>query len=75
MYKYFFLLKQRFFNINQQNEEGNTALSFACLFGHDEIVELLIKDNCIDTKKTNNYDITALINACLLGHTETIKIL
>lgn len=33
-------------HVNGKDSHGSTALHYACYFGHDDIVRLLIKANC-----------------------------
>jgi ankyrin repeat protein len=53
-------------NIDSVDNIGRTALSLASTYGHDKIVDLLIK-NKANINHAHNYDSTALIKASING--------
>lgn len=61
-------------DVNVKDKLGNTALMYAALYGHCEIVGLLLNNGAIvDTK--NNYDKSALSFATEEGHKEIVQLL
>ena len=61
------LLLSKDADINIQNNNGWTALMFACAYKHPQIVELLLsKDPDINIQ--SNSRVTALMLACDIGH-------
>ncbi|XP_046856489.1 inversin-like [Xenia sp. Carnegie-2017] len=62
------------FNIHASDNDGQTALHFACLAGHKECVKLLV-DNLADTLQRDKLGRTALFKACQHGEREIIDIL
>ena len=64
-------------DINQQDNEGGTALMWASYYNFTEIVQLLIdnfKDK-IDINQQGQYKNTALIYASNNGHTQIVQLL
>jgi len=62
------------FDIEDTNENGNTALTFACTAGHIEIARLLLEKGAnLDTADENGW--TALKLACTLGYIEIARLL
>ena len=62
-------------DVNQQNKNGSTALMWASRNGLKEIVQLLLKNECIKVNQQNNDGRTALMLASFAGHKEIIDIL
>ena len=65
-------------DLNAKDNDGNTALHWACRFGLTEIAQLLIqssKDFGIDLNAKNDNGLTALHEACIDGQTETVQLL
>ncbi|MDR0645771.1 MAG: ankyrin repeat domain-containing protein [Elusimicrobiota bacterium] len=60
--------------INPNIQDGN-ALKFATLFGHKEIVEILLEDRRTDPNIKDNHGNTALMEAAQKGHKEIVEIL
>ena len=61
--------------VNQAGLDGITALSEACLYGHVEIVKLLLDCPDVDINLVDCYDGTALKSAILSGHTEIVEMI
>ena len=61
-------------NLDAKNNDGDTALHFAALYGYAETVKALIAAKANLEAKDNN-DWTALHFAAYFGRTETVKIL
>ena len=53
--------------INVADTSGNTALHYACAYGHQNIMRLLVKEGA-DGKKENAWKVTPLLIALLKGH-------
>jgi ankyrin repeat protein len=68
-------LLQNGIDVNQQNNDGFTALITASIQGHKEIVEMLLKDENIEINQQNKYGRTALIWASERGHKEIVQML
>ena len=68
-------LKESFDINHQDEEEGCTALSFACLNGHEQVVETLLIVKNIDVNKSTEEGATPLTIACENGHEKVVKIL
>lgn len=65
-------------NVNEKDPDdyGHTPLILACIFGHIEIVKLLIGVNGFNSlNKTNYLDESSFMMACLYGHTNIVKLL
>ncbi|XP_019856134.1 PREDICTED: 26S proteasome non-ATPase regulatory subunit 10-like isoform X2 [Amphimedon queenslandica] len=62
-----------YFNLTDKHE--NTPIGIACIAGHTEIVELLLKQDGVDINHTDSQKRTPLDMACKQGHTETVKLL
>ncbi|CAH3195151.1 unnamed protein product, partial [Porites evermanni] len=60
-------------SINVKNNQGKTALHFACAEGHDQVVELLLKLGA--TVQSDHSDRTALHVAAMRGSTQCVKYL
>lgn len=63
-----------YFNIHASDEQGLTALHFACFAGHTKCVELLIEMSA-DITLPDQLGQTALFKACEQGHCDIIEIL
>jgi ankyrin repeat protein len=63
-----------YFNIHASDEQGLTALHFACFAGHEECVKLLIA-NSADITLPDKLGQTALFKACQQGHCGIIDVL
>ena len=61
--------------VNQAGLDGITALSEACLYGHVEIVKLLLDCPDVDINLVDCFDGTALQSAIMSGQTEIIKMI
>uniref|UniRef100_A0A1X7U5M2 Ion transport domain-containing protein n=1 Tax=Amphimedon queenslandica TaxID=400682 RepID=A0A1X7U5M2_AMPQE len=53
----------------------NTPLGTACLRGHTQVAELLLKHGVANINHTNIQERTPLGMACIEGHTEVVKLL
>jgi ankyrin repeat protein len=60
-------------DINLQNRFNNTALVFACLKSHIDIVKLLLKSGAVNLQ--NKDGDTALIRASVHNHIDAVKLL
>ena len=70
----FMLENLSYFNIHASDEQGLTALHFACFAGHEKCVKLLIA-NSADINQPDKLGQTALFKACQQGHLNIIDIL
>ena len=61
-------------DINAKDNEGNTALHFACLEGHWDIAKFLLNNN-VQVDLENNEKITPLHLASLKGRSELVQLL
>lgn len=61
-------------NVNIQDDVGNTALILACMEGHIQVVELLIKANA-DKSIVNKHGNDALYYAKRNNYNDIIKVL
>ncbi len=62
-------------DVNEQNENGDTALMKASDMGHFEIVKLLLENNALVNKENKINDLTALMKAAYQGHLEVVELL
>merc|ERR1712062_389811 len=65
-------------DLNSRDDEGLTALHWACRYGRPEIVQLLItssKDFNIDLNARDDGGRTALHWACFYGYTEIVQLM
>ena len=62
-------------DINQTTNEGGTALMIASVYGHTEIVKMLLEKNNIDINQTDKKGLTSLMWASQNGHKEIVKML
>ena len=71
------LLLQARANINQQNNNGLTALMYACLSEtpHNDLVRLLIQSGADISIKESELQVTALMVAATRGHTSIVQYL
>jgi ankyrin repeat protein len=53
----------------------NTALHFACQYGHHEMVSVLLVHSQINVNQKNNYGSTPFLLGCLNGRVKVVKIL
>ena len=60
---------------NIANKRGRTALMYACMNGHCEVVEHLLRTYDLDLSLTDNDGSTALCHAAYGGHIEVINVL
>ena len=60
--------------VNLVDEDGMTALMWACINGNIEVVKLLL-ENGADVNLVEKYSYNALICACFNGYTEIVKLL
>ncbi|WP_157153625.1 ankyrin repeat domain-containing protein [Brachyspira murdochii] len=65
---------QKNININVQDDVGNTALILACMEGHIQVVELLVKANA-DKSIVNKHGNDALFYAKQKNYTDIIKLM
>ncbi len=63
------------YNINQKDNDNNTALMIACHYDHVQIVRTLLRTPGIDANMRNIIDTDALIMAVSKGHSKIVKIL
>ncbi|CDK30214.1 ankyrin repeat domain-containing protein [Candidatus Babela massiliensis] len=61
-------------DVDTKNNEDNTALMLASIYGYKEIVEILIKAGA-DVNTKNYYGYTALIESSSNGHKEIVEML
>jgi ankyrin repeat protein len=61
-------------DINAKNRRGQTALMFAALKGHIEVVKEMIAGG-VDVNAIDKEGTTALMRASLRGHVEAVKAL
>jgi ankyrin repeat protein len=69
-----FLLRKGI-DVNQQDEDGYTALIWASERGHKEIVQMLLQHKNIDLNQKGEYGKTALMLASINGHKEIVEML
>ena len=69
-----FLIKKKYFNINEKNNFGETCLMLSCEKGKLKIVKILIQNNCNIHDKTD-LGSNAFMYACKFGHVEIVKLL
>ena len=65
-------------DINAKTKLGRTALHLACIYGHSDVVKLLIENTvafCIDLNVKDNSGKTAFLWACFFGHLDVVKII
>ena len=63
--------------MNAENNDGLTALHFACSERHKDVVKLLLvhsKDRNIDLNARDNTGSTAFMRACFFGQTDIVKL-
>lgn len=72
--KFMTLLLQRGANVNQQDECGRTALSYACEKGYLDAVKMLVKNNA-DPEIVDAWGNTALMYAAVAGHSLVVEFL
>lgn len=72
--KFVNLLLQRGANVNQQDECGRTALSYACEKGYLDAVKMLVKNNA-DPELVDAWGNTALMYAAVAGHSLVVEFL
>ena len=66
------------FNVNAEDDFGNTAVSLACYKGHSDVVKILIENAAelrIDLNAKNPYGLTAFHFACLGNNSNVVKVL
>ncbi len=54
------------------SDQNNYAIIEASLYGHTEVVKLLLENDKVDASDQNNY---AIRSASVYGHTEVVKLL
>lgn len=72
--KFMNLLLQKGANVNQQDECGRTALSYACEEGYLDAVKMLVKNNA-DPEMVDAWGNTALMYAAVAGHSMVVEFL
>lgn len=72
--KFMNLLLQRGANVNQQDECGRTALSYACEKGYLDAVKMLVRNNA-DPEMVDTWGNTALMYAAVAGHSLVVEFL
>ncbi|XP_036438508.1 uveal autoantigen with coiled-coil domains and ankyrin repeats-like [Colossoma macropomum] len=72
--KFMNLLLQRGANVNQQDESGRTALSYACEKGYLDAVKMLVRNNA-DPEMADAWGNTALMYAAVAGHSLVVEFL
>ncbi|TSK58030.1 Ankyrin repeat domain-containing protein 63 [Bagarius yarrelli] len=68
------LLLQKGANVNQQDECGRTALSYACEKGYLDAVKVLVKNNA-DPEMVDTWGNTALMYAAVAGQSQVVEFL
>jgi ankyrin repeat protein len=68
------ILLYRHSDINLQDESGQTPLNIAAKLGHLQIVQYLLKKDCL-INLCDNDENTPLHNACFMGHYDIVKTL
>ncbi len=61
-------------NINLKNDDGWSALMFACQGGHNHIVQLLLEYD-VDVNSKNQFGFTPIMKACEKGHANIVQLL
>ena len=64
--------------MNARTHKGQTALMWACHYGHKEVVQLLLDNSSernIDLNAKDSYGWTAFIYACKYGRKAVVKLL
>ena len=74
IFRQIYTLQKEYININYTDENGNTALHYACDEGNLKIVEILIQANC-DTNIKNNNKQTPLHLSTKRGYFDISKML
>jgi ankyrin repeat protein len=69
------LLQNENIQINQQDNDGYTALIEASFEGHTEIVQMLLQNENIKINQQDNDGYTALMWASFEGHKEIVQII
>ena len=70
-----YLIEQCHCDVNIQDEDGGTALHYACVTGHLNIVKYLVEECHCDVDIQSEKGRTALIFACENGHLNIVKYL
>jgi ankyrin repeat protein len=68
-------LLEKGIDVNQQNEDGSTALIEGSRDAYKEIVQLLLQDKNLEINHRDEYGHTALTWASMNGHVEIVKAL
>ena len=69
------LLSDERVNVNQSDNNGNTALMLAAYYGHAKVVEHLLKDQRVEVNENDNSGYSALSIAALTGHASVVQLL
>lgn len=72
--KFVELLLQRGANVNCRDDQGRTALSYACERGCLEAVKILVRNNA-DPEVVDSWGNTALMYAAVAGHSPVVEFL
>ncbi|XP_045916661.1 lysosome-associated membrane glycoprotein 5 isoform X2 [Micropterus dolomieu] len=72
--KFVELLLQRGANVNCQDGDGRTALSYACEKGYLDAVKILVRNNA-DPEIVDSWGNTALMYAAVAGHSPVVEFL
>lgn len=72
--KFVELLLQRGANVNCQDDDGRTALSYACEKGYLDAVKILVRNNA-DPEIVDAWGNTALMYAAVAGHSLVVEFL
>ncbi|XP_027140043.1 uncharacterized protein LOC113746864 [Larimichthys crocea] len=72
--KFVELLLQRGANVNCQDDNGRTALSYACEKGYLDAVKILVRNNA-DPEIVDAWGNTALMYAAVAGHSPVVEFL
>lgn len=72
--KFVELLLQRGANVNRQDGDGRTALSYACERGYLDAVKILVRHNA-DPEIVDTWGNTALMYAAVAGHSPVVDFL
>ena len=60
-------------NINEENDQGETALHIAAKVGNTEVIKALLKVKGIEVNQAGNADMTALHWAAYKGHIDCVN--
>ena len=67
------LLKHKDIDINKMNNDNQTSLHFAALYGHEAMMSLLLEQKGIDVNVKSGYGGTPLLVAARSGYEEVVR--